>query len=780
MITRREIPVWLPLALLGLVLAALFYRLLDGQTLFWGLPTLQFYPWRQFAFAELRAGHLPGWNPTLGAGAPLLANYQTAVFYPPNWLFLVLPGPQAMSWGAVLHVVWAGLGMWLFAGALGLTPFGRGMSTLSYALSGYLIARLGSFPTAGAVVWMPWVIWLVHRTITRQDVSAAGFLALAFGMQLLVGHAQTTWYSTYGAGLYALWLALWQIRNLPLRSRISALLLTGAAMLLGVAVAAIQLVPTAEYLQQSQRSGGLDYDTLTNFSYHPMRLLTLLSPDFFGTPADGSYLTKGIYYEDAAYIGFIPFVSALAAVIGWFRKRKSLADHPAFRSVPFWSMLALAAGVIATGRHGPVFRVLYDYVPTFDAFRDPVRWLILVVFSLSVLAGIGVHHWGRGKWVVFWSRLAAAGGGAMIVLTVVALEVVEFDSENLRVLSWGMAVLGCWIVGAALLTLTQPVEASPVSPFLWQVAVLVFVALDLGWMANGLNPTVPTEIYDVTEPPSLPGRVYWFDDYEYWVTFGTDEDDEVQIDGYFDVADYPQAVERWRAMRASLLPNINMLDRVLSLNNNDPLLPAGHAEYINLIEDLGTDAGPLLRAAGVTHTFGKTPQGWQGENPAVVPDADAVTLAWLVPRAVWADEDAAIEVALRDPTWNPLRIVILAGSPDVEPEYPAAVTGRVVVLQDDAATRRYHVTTDVPAFLVISQTWYPGWSARLDGNAATIYRANLAFQAVAVPVGDSEVTLEYRINHWREGVAITLAALLVTSGLIIVPSVWRRRGSDAN
>ncbi len=97
----KDVPLWLPPLLLALALIALFHRLLLGETLFWGLPTLQFYPWRQFAFSELGAGRLPTWNPYLGAGAPLLANYQTALFYPPNWPLLVVPDAVGMSLIAV-------------------------------------------------------------------------------------------------------------------------------------------------------------------------------------------------------------------------------------------------------------------------------------------------------------------------------------------------------------------------------------------------------------------------------------------------------------------------------------------------------------------------------------------------------------------------------------------------------------------------------------------------------------------------------------------------------
>ncbi|MBN2303158.1 MAG: hypothetical protein JXQ72_01695, partial [Anaerolineae bacterium] len=210
-------PRLLTLTLLALAILALFHRLLAGEVLFWGLPSLQFYPWREFAFDELRAGRLPAWNPYVGAGAPLLANYQTAVFYPPNWFHLLLPDGVAMSVIAMLHVVWAGWGMWLFAGSLDLDDFGRGVSTLAYALGGYLIARFGSFPTATTGAWIPWLFWMLHGVLHRRQGWYAAGLGLVFGLQLLAGHAQTTWYGGVGLGLYALWIVGWQQRDEPYR-----------------------------------------------------------------------------------------------------------------------------------------------------------------------------------------------------------------------------------------------------------------------------------------------------------------------------------------------------------------------------------------------------------------------------------------------------------------------------------------------------------------------------------------------------------------------------------
>ncbi len=292
-----------------------------------------------------------------GAGAPLLANYQTAVFYPPNWL----TPAAARSAGDVLDRACCmssgpGSGCGCLPARWDLPTFGRGISTLSYALSRLPDRAAGIVPHGGSrrVDSLAVLAGAPRRHSDRAQPRDVGWLALVFGMQLLAGHAQTTLYSSFGVGLYVLWRAVHgQRRDRALR--VFGIVLAGVGVALGAAVAAVQLIPTAEYLLESQRSGGLDYETLTNLSYHPLRLFTLFSPNFFGTPADGSYLAKGIYFEDAAYIGFIPLISALAAVVGWFRKRRMPDEHPTFATVPFWALLALVALFIRNGQAYPAF-----------------------------------------------------------------------------------------------------------------------------------------------------------------------------------------------------------------------------------------------------------------------------------------------------------------------------------------------------------------------------------------------------------------------------------------
>jgi hypothetical protein len=764
MSTRQNIRHWVPFGILLGAIVVLFHDLLLGNTLFWGLPSLQFYPWRWFAFEEISSGRIPYWNPYNGAGTPLLANYQSAILYPPNWLHLILPEAYTMSLVALLHVLWAGFGMWKFAGQLDMSPLGRGVSMLCFALGTYTIGRLGSFPTAQSIAWIPWLFWALSMLFTKRTYSSIGLLGLFSGLQLLAGHAQSTWYGLLALGIFALWYVIWQMRKSGLLQRLELLVLAASGLLLGAGLAAWQLYLTAQFLLESQRSGGVSFETLTNFSYAPARIIGLFMPNFFGSPVDGSYLTpeRGVYFEDANYIGVLPLISVAFAIYGWFKWRTLLTHHRVFRSVPLWVFISIVGFVLALGRFGPVYRFLYDYIPTFDNFREPVRWLLWPAFGLSILAGIGVHYWSQSKRALFWTRLGAAAGAGGAFVSLAAIVTTGNDAPNadlIQTMGTAMIAVGCWIFGAAILTLRKPSATPAQSTALWQMAVLIFVAADLAWAGAGLNPTAPDDFYSREFSISTPReRLYWWSNYE----------EEVKFDTYFDLADYRVATDRWTNVRTSLLPNINMLDRVPLLNNFDPLQVGVHRQYIDLIEEAGPEAGSLLRAAGVTQTYGTIlPEGWnvgRTETIALAPaPADTV---WVVPAALAVESTTAAKDALRDPTWNPEQTVILLTTDDLTTTTPTPNVSTVRILSDTSTERQYSVTTETAGYLVLATTYYPGWQARVDGEIVQIHQANLAFMAIAVPAGNTEITLQYTPPGAAAAAVITLLSLFIIVSLI--------------
>lgn len=742
MMTSRTSFRW-PLVVLAGALAVVFYRLLLGDVFFWGLPSLQFYPWREYAWELLRAGQLPLWNLYNGAGAPLLANYQSGLLYPLNWPGLVLPLASTMSITAVLHLFIAGWGMWRFTGRLGVPPLGQGISALAFGLTSYLVARLGTYPIISAAAWLPWLLWAVLGVVSRPNRRSMAWLAAFSALQLLAGHAQTSWYSLLLIGVFALW---WFISHRPLNRRAAALLAAGLA--LGAMVAAVQLFATAELLVQSQRSNGVGYDFAMNFSYSPLRALNLLSYNIFGSPADGSYVTEGAFFEDAVYIGLLPLIAAGAAFVVWLSGKLRRRERPAcFASVPLWLAVVVVAFIFALGKNSPIFPFFYDNIPTFKLFQAPVRWHLWTVFGLSVLAGIGAGAWGRGKWLFFGTRLATAGGIGAALLAWIAPNFLPPDvagNDGVRVFIQAITYTGVFGALAGILTLLQPHDQESRRYSLWMLAVLVVVASDLGYAAQGLNPVAPASFYTPRAGDSAP-RAYWE---ESALTAAMFEG----ADAFLPLDDYRVAASRIDDYRGSGLPNLNLLDRRPLLNNFDPLLAGHFAAYTDLIEAAPDFRDTLLQAAGVEAVYTAPDEMERLQQPAGT--------AWMVESACWHPEGTPLADMLLRPDWGPLAQVNLIGDGDCLPLPTEATPPHFLAPQYGGSTITIPVDTAGKGWLVLAQTDYPGWEATIDGQPTAIHRANGAFQAIAVPEGTSMVILTYHPWWLWPGAFISLAGLL--------------------
>lgn len=745
---RRAAP---GLIILAAALLVLFHRLLLGEVFFWGLPALQFYPWRDYGFELLRQGELPLWNPYNGAGAPLLANYQSALLYPLSWPGLLLPLGWSMSVTAVLHLFIGGLGMSALLRRLGASDLGRGVSALAFALTGYLVARLGTYPMIHAAVWLPWLVWAAHGLLLRARPRDAGLLALITGLLLLAGHAQIAWYSLLLTGLYGLWLSL--ARRLAFRRLVGL----GLALSLGAGIAALQLIPTAELLSTSQRAEGVDYDFAMNFSFGWARALNFLSPIAFGTPADGSYVERGFYFEYAVYIGLIPLISAFTAVIGWLQRRRS-PENELFRSVPFLTLVALVGFVVALGPNSPVFPFLYRNAPTFDLFQAPARWQLWTVFALCALAGIGVSAWGRSYRAKRWARRALAACLSVLLLSGAALLLAP-PVQGAQILLRSMLAAALLGMIAAWLTLRRP---SPDSPRFarWSLLVLVVIAADLVWAGWGQNPTVPAVFYDAERAVGQP-RGYWPPDAEEAVKFET----------FFRVDDYRVAAADWRTVRASNLPNLNLIDRRPLLDNFDPLLVGYYAAFMRALDSAAPDARAGLYVASAVGAV-YTP------TDTSAPSGVAPARAWLVGSVCWHPSEASLYEALSAAGAAVARQVHMPGEGPCPPAPPDRVAGDTLI--GDQGTRvELAVRSPVDGWLVLADTDYPGWTARIDGQPVPIYRANGAFRAVQVPPGEHVLIFTYEPPWLLPAVVASIISLFVTVGLLLAksarlfPASWR-------
>lgn len=746
----------LPELTLVLAVGVLFHNLLLGEVIFWGTPSLQFYPWRELAFSELREGRLPLWNALVGNGAPLLANYQTAVFYPPNWLNLLLPTAHLMGWLGMLHLVWAGLGMAAYLRRLGLDRFGQGVGALAFALSGYLVSRFGFLSITSAVPWLPWLLWALDG-LWGPDGDAPWrsivLLGVIVGMQLLAGHAQTTFYSLLFAGLYALWRAA---QRRSARQLVPAL----GGVALGFGLAAIQLLPTLELTRASQRAAGVDAMLGLTYSYWPLRPLSWFAPNIFGSPATGDFWGYGTYWEDATYVGLLAMLLAGRALFNWLRTPRD--ETPGSAVVPFFATTIPPVLLLALGDNTPVFVWLFRHMPTFDAFQAPARWMLLAVFAFSALAGVGASGWQVSDTGRFWARLAIAGGGSVLA---VALAIGRILGQVEPALVRATVRLGPSLVALAALVLLQP-EPGARRRWLWEGVALALLAADLVTAHWGLNPTIDPAFYRDRSPlagelASLPGdtRTLYLPQDEYAAKFET----------FLDTHDFgPATLAAWGPLRDALLPNLGMLDGVPSANNFDPLRVAPHDALLQSVRDVPLSrALPRLRAMNVGVLLSTGSPG-DLEPVASAGPVTAYAVPDPLPRAYFVAEawqaatlDDALAATSRD-DFDPARVVVLETPGDAPLDTgDTSVDAIPLTLHEEGNAITIDVQAPLPGYLVLADTWYPGWRATLDGDEIPILRANAAFRAVLVPEGAHTVSFAYRPRSLLWGAAVSAVSLLI-------------------
>jgi hypothetical protein len=754
-----------------------------GKVLFWGTPLLQFYPWRELAVQMLRSGQLPLWNPYLGNGTPLAANLQSAIFYPLNALYLIIPVRWAMGYTAVLHVLLAGLFMYLYGRTLGLGCFASIVGGLAYALSGYMVARLEFLTENAAFPWIALLFCLTERLVRRRDWFVALVLGLIIGVQFLAGHAQTWTYSMWATGLYVLFRAWQESRRqdagLGFQVRVWALF--ALAVIVGVGVAAVQILPTWELTRLSQRSTGLDWDFAMQYSFWPWRIFTLFAPDFFGNPARGDFWGYATYWEDAGYIGVLPLGLALFAAARWVltRRRRESEEATGLRLVPFFSILAASSLILAMGKNTPVFPLVYRYVPGFGLFQAPARLLCIYTLAVATLAAIGAETLRPGARLHAFCRLAVVSGVGMLLASLVG----HFLFASIRVTFLdAVARFAMLLIASAGLVLLQRRSRT-----WWPALTVAFVAVDLiiaGW---GLNPALNPRVYDADTAIGAvlgdqePARTFIFHDAEYEITYSKK---------YLSFQDFgPPDLERWWGMREALLPNLGVIERLPSANNFDPLQVGRTHDLIALADDLPPmDALLLLGRMNVgyviTGTVDTALTGLElvhaNEDIVVYRNPHVLPRAWIVPQARVIPDPSALLAELADPTFDPRRQVLLEREPATPPlDSTEQNSGPGLALREWPNRVTITVPPGAGGYLVCADTWYPGWRAYVDGVEVEVLQANYAFRAVVLPPDAREVVFAYRPHSFLVG-GLVSAATLGMVGLAGLARLryWRERDRD--
>lgn len=722
------------------------------------------YPNYRFAAEQLRQGSLPLWNPHLYSGTPFAADIQSGLFYPINLLVFLLVPELTYEWLEYLvlfHFWLAGTTMYLCLRCLvlspepdpppaTLSPLAAFAGALAFQFSDLFIVHFGNLNMIAVAAWLPLVFLLFQRSLAGRSLGLSAAAGAVLAIATLAGHIQITLFILLTLGLYtlyALWPSLqaWGTRLLALQPaqpppvslaagrRLAAWLPLPAlliCLLTTIGLAALLLVPAYEMSRYTPRAE-LPYPEATAYSLHPVQLVGLLVPNFFGRdPA----LHWGPW--DRVETGYIGLLTLMLALLGAVLRPGRLKG--------FFIGLGLIALLLAWGGYSLLHGWLYAFVPGFDQLRAPARFILLLDFALATLAAFGLDQlmrpltdqarsslaallkgltWLAGGLIVvagplsyfallitqdrnpaIFNRAAGAAAGVAIfaLFTVAALVVLHLARLNrLRGPSLGLAAIA--VIGLDLFTLGYNLDVGRTDPTAGfnHPEALAFLQQD----PNPFRLEVTTDVWHAWQPNTA------------------------MLNGLYDV---------W-----GLYNPLTLADTTLYWSGAPPR-HTGRYNFLGIKYIIASKAGAPADG-DIVSVFEGDPQINIYLNQA------ALARVLFVGRAtVVADHDAAWQ-AIRAEDFDPASRVILEGGQPLDNQPRAGLA----ILDYGRESLTIAVETDQAGYLVLADAYYPGWQATLNEQPAPIERANYAFRAVYVPAGQHLVRFEFDPWTWKVGLALS-------------------------
>lgn len=767
------------LAALGLLaLSAFLFRraVFLGEVFFDRDIHLYWFPMMADFIACIGHGALPTWEPREGFGQPFLSQPGAQLLYPPTWLnLLLLPGLYYTVF-VVGHVAFSGVGTFLLARRLGLSPLGAFAAAAIWSASGPLVSMVNLWQHFAGAAWMPWV--LVAANVSWRPRGSPVPLAAATAAQVLAGSADMcalTGILVACAGVVRL-----RTGGASVGRRLARRTLAGWA--LALAVTAAQWLPALELVANSTRAG-LREDVRTHWSLPPAGLLQLILPVALSElpgPPELRSIENVEPFLGSLHLGL---VAAGLVALGLSRGRTALPVV----------LLGVFVGAIllALGRHGPLYSLVVGLVPPLATFRYPVKVMAAASLAWALLAGLGLDAWGtrpqqRTKWVI----------AALVVIGWVLLGI-GWGRGGIPGLTGepgaGGAVAATLLAAFAFARARGLLRAERAA--VWVVAIAI---AELVFAHARVEPTLPASWLGV-RPPTLdaisageaPVRIHVWD---YRTRAPGQRYPERDLSGFFrqTPAALDPKVGRVLGLQAYLYPPVAARWGIHGSYTRDRL-GLYRAWSRRLVDYMGQrldspEYTRLLRLGGVEYVLALHPEGHRelevvarypgyfAEDIRVMRVPGTLPRAYAVSGAREGDGGRALELMLAD-DFAPQREVVLAEGPVVAPRPGFEAEVRLKFLEGDRAVVECELSE--PGYVVLLDTFDPGWRAWVDGEPAEVLRANLAFRAVRVPAGRHEVVFRYRPPGLLVGVLISLVSLLGL-GLVLARSLLRAPASRAS
>jgi len=693
----------------------------------------QYYPFRHFLSESLKGMNLPLWTSYIFGGYPILAQGEIGAFYPLNLILFSLLAPDvAFNYSVILNFFLGALFLFLYARVLNLKSISSLLASIAFSFSGFFIMQIRHINMINTAIWIPLLFLLIELYFKGKKIVYIILAGLVFGIQVLAGHFQIAYYSVLGTSLYFLFklgqdyfqgiklkrktpFSIDMLKSLPMNLWIVLLI-----FVIGGGLSALQILPTYEFTQQGTRSQGMSFEEAVSWPYPPSHLITYIFPYFYGDYADATYHAEGtLAWENCGYVGIITLILAIASLV--------LLKSNGY--VRFYSIFCVLSLCLAMGKYTPLFKLFWTYVPGANYFRFPNRFLLFSALSLSILAGFGMNY--------ILNKIKDKRLGAKLALLLLTLTILDLFTFG----RWQNPTVSPkdWFAKPQTAKfLSQDKTLFRMCSFGTNESWRMVYSKSAGWKNKDLSLYIKHRevleenfnmIYHIPSffgyPPKSFGLQRFSDIYYYLL---------------------------YQTLKLYGRPN-----EPLPFTNPDPafskILGIMNVKYILSLWAIND---PNLEVVMKTDFKGEIP------DVAVYKNKQFLPRVYVVPKAKQITEGEIIKELGRE-GFNPYEYVLLEekipqgilaeGSDMVEGSVAKILeySHKKVVIQADLTA---------PGFLILGDTYYPGWKVFVDGKEDKIYRANYIQRAVFLKQGKHKIRFIYDPLSFKIGVLISIITLL--------------------
>jgi len=752
------------ISLLGVYCAFLFRDIIIGGHLLSGPDFISFYlGMKQFLYDEITIHHtIPYWNPYIFGGLPFLAHFESTIFYPLGALFWVLPPEKAYGYTMFIHMLFAGLFMYILARDFFVSRLGSLVAGAVFISNGFIMAMLndGQMCRVQSYPWIPLIIYVLNNALKSNTFYFGGTIAgLLWGIQILSGAPQDAFYTFISAVLFLGINVKYNFKkffNYNLKIFAIAVLL----FFFGAGVSAIQIIPAFEFIGHSVRSALDSYDLVTMGSYPPEGIITTIMPHFFGSYIKDNFWVSGIPWSVPSYNLYVGIPTIILAFFIIYRNPENK------KIIIFTVSLAIVAFILALGSHTPVYKLI-SLLPGFNRIRAPAKIIVLWVFAMGLLAGKGIDNLFNHSRVSLMKR---TGLCLCFVISFVVLEVLLHVER-----SSALKILSPFILDEAIPDKMGEAINIICNEFYRSTSLSILTILPiLLWIRGVMRPKLSAVficIILLVDLAHVNVGAIQHDDKIYLSIKKIKHELNVNLGK-------DKSIYRVGSYKSGLQPNIEMYLGYQTVGGYTPFFLHRYYEYINHYK----------------YYKSQIPKGWvvffyeTNENSELM---DLLNVKYEIshtlgeirlrktylPRAFIVSDykilkkEEILDYLIRS-EYNPTRTVLFEND-DFRPyfhQYPLPkqrLTGQAKIISYRPDSIVISTDSSGPGFLFLSEIFYPGWHAFIDEKPTQILRGNYLFRVIELPKGRHMVHLVFDPLSIKIGIGITIFTLLMLLIILI-------------